>query len=290
MIKNLFQTKKIKNTDFKHFSEFLTVGHFYSPLPGHEDIRRRQVGWEDPSGIDLNTYGQVALLNSISKFYPEMPFGDHPVENGRFSFSQNFFCHSDAIYLYSLLRHFYPRRFFEIGSGHSSVLALDTAELFLDAKPEFNFIEPYPDRLKANLKPQDTVNCTLIEKPVQDVPIELFDQLQANDFLFVDSSHVSKVGSDVNHILFKILPRLKPGVIVHIHDIFFPFEYPEDWFQEGRAWNEAYLVRAFLQYNRDFKVLLFSDYLGKTQREFLADHMPLCLKNTGASLWLQKCS
>ena len=271
-------------------SEFSSAGHFYSPIPGPEDIGRREVALQEPTGIDLNVDNQVQLLQSLHKFYPEMPFADQAVENGRFSFAQNYFCHSDAIYLYSMLRHFKPRRFIEIGSGHSSALALDTAEFFLDGSLEFTFIEPYPDRLNANLKPQDSVKCRLIEKQVQGVPVDIFDQLEANDFLFVDSAHVSKVGSDVNHILFKILPRLKPGVLVHIHDIFFPFEYPADWFNEGRAWNEAYLVRAFLQYNTQFQMRLFSDYLGKTQREWLAEKMPLCLKNTGASLWLQKCS
>jgi predicted O-methyltransferase YrrM len=269
-------------------SEFSSAGHFYSPIPGPEDILRREVALQEPTGIDFNVDNQVQLLQSLHRFYPEMPFSEQLVENGRFSFAQNYFCHSDAIYLYSMLRHFKPRRFIEIGSGHSSALAMDTAEFFLDGSLEFTFIEPYPDRLKANLKPQDSVKCRLIEKQVQDLPLEIFDELDANDFLFVDSSHVSKVGSDVNYILFKILPRLKPGVLVHIHDIFFPFEYPEGWFNEGRAWNEAYLVRAFLQYNRDFKVLLFADYLGKTQREFLAENMPLCLKDTGGSLWLQK--
>jgi hypothetical protein len=77
-------------------------------------------------------------------------------------------------------------------------------------------------------------------------------------------------------------------VVVHIHDIFFPFEYPDDWFREGRAWNEVYLVRAFLQNNRDYEILLFASYAGTAFREFLAEKMPLCLKNTGGSLWLRK--
>jgi predicted O-methyltransferase YrrM len=277
-----------QNYEAKPVPEFAVSGHFYSPIPGPEDILRREVALQEPTGIDFNVDNQVQLLQSLHRFYPEMPFSEQLVENGRFSFAQNYFCHSDAIYLYSMLRHFKPRRFIEIGSGHSSALAMDTAEFFLDGSLEFTFIEPYPDRLKANLKPQDSVKCRLIEKQVQDLPLEIFDELDANDFLFVDSSHVSKVGSDVNYILFKILPRLKPGVLVHIHDIFFPFEYPEGWFNEGRAWNEAYLVRAFLQYNTKFEMRLFSDYLGKTQREWLAEKMPLCLKDTGGSLWLQK--
>lgn len=93
---------------------------------------------------------------------------------------------------------------------------------------------------------------------------------------------------DVNHIFFKNLPRLKSGFLAYFHDIFFTFEYPEDWLSEGRERNESYLIRAFLQYNAAFQILLFADYLGKTQKDWLAENMPLCLSNTGGSLWLLK--
>jgi hypothetical protein len=88
--------------------------------------------------------------------------------------------------------------------------------------------------------------------------------------------------------MFRVLPRLSSGVVVHIHDIFFPFEYLEDWFREGRAWNEAYLVRAFLQNNSQWEVILFADFIGKRFRSFLSERMPLCLRNTGGALWLRK--
>ncbi|MEI7940615.1 MAG: class I SAM-dependent methyltransferase [Verrucomicrobiota bacterium] len=268
--------------------QYAPPGHFYSPLPGHQDISRRQVEWNEPADVDLNSEAQLHLLGELAHYYPEMPFGDAPAAGARFSFAQRYYCHSDAIYLYSLLRHLKPRRLIEVGSGHSSAAALDTDERFLGGSVQFTFIEPYPDRLKSVLKPAETARCALIEKPVQEVPLDLFDALETNDILLIDSSHVSKVGSDVNHLMFRVLPRLRPGVVIHIHDIFFPFEYPEDWFREGRAWNEAYLVRAFLQNNQAYKIMLFADYAGKRFREFLAERMPLCLKDTGGALWLRK--
>jgi hypothetical protein len=111
---------------------------------------------------------------------------------------------------------------------------------------------------------------------------------RSNDVLFIDSSHVTKIGSDVNYLFFEILPRLRPGVLVHIHDVMWPFNYPLEWIIEGRSWNKAYIVRAFLQYNEAFDILLFNSYLGHTYRKMLTEQMPKFLENTGGSIWLGK--
>jgi hypothetical protein len=112
--------------------------------------------------------------------------------------------------------------------------------------------------------------------------------LEANDILFIDSSHVSKAGSDVNHLFFTVLPRLKPGVLVHVHDVFYPFEYPLGWLRQGRAWNELYLLRAFLQYNTAFEMLFFNSFLWKHHKEQLAAKLPRMATNPGGSIWLRK--
>jgi hypothetical protein len=127
-----------------------------------------------------------------------------------------------------------------------------------------------------------------VEACVQKMPVTLFSELQANDILFIDSSHVAKLGSDVNYLIFQVLPRLQPGVLVHIHDIMWPFEYSREWVMEGRAWNEVYLMRAFLQYNRAFDILLFNSFLGHRYRDLLGGLMPTFLANSGGSLWLLK--
>ena len=114
--------------------------------------------------------------------------------------------------------------------------------------------------------------------------------LASGDILFIDSTHVSKAGSDVNHIFFKILPSLAEGVNIHLHDIFYPFEYPKEWIYEGRAWNENYVLHAFLQYNSAFKITFFSNFLARFHHRTFHEKMPLCMKNTGGSIWLQRVS
>jgi hypothetical protein len=116
----------------------------------------------------------------------------------------------------------------------------------------------------------------------------MFERLDAGDMLFIDSSHVAKAGSDVNFLVFEVLPRLAPGVLVHFHDIWYPFEYPRQWLDEGRAWNESYLIRAFLMFNPAFKIVLYNAYVTRFHQDYLAGAMPLYLKDTGGSLWLQR--
>ena len=185
-----------------------------------------------------------------------------------------------------MIRFAQPKRIIEIGSGFSSFVMLDTNELFFDGRIRLTFIEPHGDRLRSRLKGNDLGVAEIISRRVQDVELARFDELGAGDILFVDSSHVSKAGSDVNHILFEILPRLSQGVLVHFHDMFYPFEYPLDWFARGDFWNEDYILRAFLQYNSAFKIRIRNQFLGTFHPEKLGESMPLCMKNIGGSLWL----
>jgi hypothetical protein len=164
---------------------------------------------------------------------------------------------------------------------------LDTNERFLQHSLELTFIEPYAGRLLSLLTDIDKQRTTIIEAFVQAVPLTTYDQLEAGDILFVDSTHVVKTGSDVNHILFEILPRLKPGVFIHFHDIFYPFEYPKEWVFGGFNWNEDYFLKAFLLYNNAFDIVLFSEYLHKHHPDAFLN-MPLAYKNHGGNLWLQK--
>jgi hypothetical protein len=106
------------------------------------------------------------------------------------------------------------------------------------------------------------------------VPIEVFDVLDDGDILFIDSTHVSKPGSDVNWLFFRVLPRLKPGVVIHVHDIFYPFEYHNDWLTERRSWNESYLLRSFLSYNNTFQITFFSSWIWQEHPEVVLRHLP----------------
>jgi hypothetical protein len=124
---------------------------------------------------------------------------------------------------------------------------------------------------------------------VQDVDVAIFEQLDHGDVLFIDSTHVLKTGSDVCHELFSVLPALKAGVLIQFHDVFWPFEYPEDWvLRDNRSWNEIYALRAFLSYNTNFEILFFNDYFCTWHRDQVQHDYPAMLKNTGGSLWLRK--
>jgi hypothetical protein len=187
-----------------------------------------------------------------------------------------------------MTRYLLPRRIIEIGSGFSSCVILDTNELFFGSSIKTTFIDPYPRRLMSLIKENDRSRIEIIPHRLQDVRLSIFEELQANDILFIDSTHVSKIDSDVNRIFFEILPLLSSGVYIHFHDIFFPFEYPKEWIYEGRAWNEAYVLRAFLQYNTQFRVVLMNTFMEYFHETFFREKMPLCLKNPGGSIWIRK--
>ncbi|MFP4845834.1 class I SAM-dependent methyltransferase [Winogradskyella sp. PE311] len=268
-------------------------GHFYSPIVSIEDIKQREaVIWENKTvdgivGIDLNTDKQLSLVESYKAFYDELPFEASKKEGVRYYFENPHYSYTDAIFLYSTIRHFKPKQIIEVGSGFTSALMLDTNELFFSNSIKLTFIEPYTKRLKSLLREGDASAVTIIEKKVQDVPKEKFLELNAGDVLFIDSTHVVKTGSDVSYLFLEILPILKSGVLIHIHDVFYPFEYPKEWVYMGRNWNEDYFLKAFLLHNKDFEILLFSHYLDLHHNAIFKD-MPLCYKNTGGNIWLRK--
>jgi hypothetical protein len=268
-------------------------GHFYSPISSIEEIKAKEnelynnILNEIP-GIDLNTEGQLELLNKFKEYYSELPFESNKKENLRYFFENPSYSYSDAIFLYCMIRYLNPKKIIEVGSGYSSCVILDTNELFFNKSILCTFIDPFPQLLLSLIKDTDKVNFEIIPKKLQEMDMNIFSDLSAGDILFIDSTHVSKIGSDVNHIFFKILPLIKKGVYIHFHDIFYPFEYPKEWIYEGRAWNEAYQLKAFLQYNNAFKIQFFNTFLEHFyENKFISD-MPLCMKNSGGSIWIKK--
>ncbi len=260
-------------------------GHFYSPLLDVRNLGPDGVEyWEH---VDLCDAGQRAYFEELVEKYPLLPFPAHRAASHRYYTEQTWFVPSDAFTLSAIIRREKPRRIVEIGSGFSSAVMLDTFAA-MSATAELTFIEPFPDRLDALLTPADRAAAQILHQPVQEVPLEVFARLEAQDILFIDSSHVAKVGSDLTHLLLRILPRLKPGVLVHFHDIFYPMSYPAGWLREGRAWNESLFLRAFLIGNPQFRVVAFNAYAGCTFPEVFRERVPAFLKNTGGSLWLRK--
>jgi len=270
-----------------HF--FVPPGHFYSPIfLGEEKYQPNSTPSE--SEIPMSKYAQFELLRSITGLghvFPKSQSGTN------LYFSDNDqYGDGDAFIFSGIVKFLKPKRVIEIGSGFSTAVLLDTLnESKIDAK--ITAIDPYPQRLEYLLKLSNRriellPSLEILAKPVQDVDLEIFSELHSGDILFIDSSHVSKTGSDVNFELFDILPKLNSGVWVHIHDMFWPFEYPDAWIEEGRSWNELYMIRAFLTFNSGFRVKLFQHYLFEEHKEIWNMVQEKGISNPGGGLWLEK--
>lgn len=274
-------------------SGFVPGGHFYSPIPNLEEIKESEdqifnYNTKEIKGVDLNVDTQLNYLNKIIEFYPDLPFEDEQKEGLRYKFENGSYSYSDAIFLYGMIRNLKPSKIIEVGCGFSSCVILDTNELFFDNSINTTFIEPYPDLLYSLIKSTDLDRIMVIPKKLQTVDLNIFKTLNEGDILFIDSTHVSRAGSDVNYLFFEMLPSLNKGVHVHFHDVFYPFEYPKEWIYSGRAWNEDYLLRAFLQYNNTFEIVAFNTFLEIFYQEIFENKLPLCLKNLGGSIWIKK--
>lgn len=270
-------------------------GHFYSPVvdPGTLEARDAEIwGRQDAEqlvGIDLRTEEQLDFIRQFVPYYSELPYTQEKDPLVRYYFQNDYYTQNDAVVLYALMRHIKPKNIIEIGSGFTSAIMLDINQLFFGNTIRLCFIDPYPERLLALMNEKDRLSSQVISREVQSVPLSLYGVLEAGDILFVDSSHVAKTGSDLNHILFGILPALKPGVLIHFHDIFFPLEYPKTWVMQGRNWNENYLIRAFLMHNNAYRIRLYSDYIFNHHQEAF-QQMPFAYGLQGTSLWLEKTS
>jgi hypothetical protein len=269
-------------------------GHFYSPVPNlHELEAQSDSLWPEklPSelpGIDLRPEEQLETFSRVAKLARALETYEHKTEPWRYYSDNVAYQAGDALTLHGMLRLIRPERLIEIGSGHSSAMTLDTVEHFLGGKTELTFIEPYPELLESLMRPPDRERVTVIPTPLQDVHLDTFAALQSGDVLFIDSTHVLKTGSDVARLYGSILPSLAEGVHVHIHDMFYPFEYPKEWVMEGRAWSEIYVVRALLALNPSFEITLFNDWLAHFHRDVIERELPEMLANTGGALWLRR--
>ncbi len=275
--------------------EFVPTGHFYSAVPSDDD-RRWAIEGDRPAtpviDVDLNTDAQLELIRTLAPLADEFPFvasAEVAADLGhRYHYENSAFGAGDAALLYALMRHLAPRRVVEVGCGYSSALMLDTDELHLGSSVDFTFVEPFPELLQSLINDDDRARIDIKPVAVQDVDLSIFDELEAGDICFIDSTHVSKLGSDVNRLMFDVLPRLAPGVVIHIHDIDHGFGYPNEWIDEGRAWNESYLVRAFLAFNDSFEILAWNPFLHREHEAFMDTQIPIAATERGNSLWIQR--
>lgn len=270
-------------------------GHFYSPVVSRAEVAKdhdRIFGPRELRGIDLRPDAQQALFGRLAQHLTSLPFPETKTAPYRYYYDNDSYAFGDASIYWAMLHELRPKRIVEVGSGFSSALALDTiATRGLGAK--CTFVEPFPDRamgILAPLGPRDE----LLAIPVQQLDLRVVESLEPNDVLFIDSTHVVKTGSDVHFELTEILPRVPPGVVVHFHDMFYPFEYPEDWVVAGNhSWNELYAVHAFLLYNTAFQVEFFNTYFARVHRATVERLAPSVaarfLLNPGGGLWLRRC-
>jgi SAM-dependent methyltransferase len=273
---------------------FVPPGHFYSPIVDPVEAERYLTSKHtEPTpaelpGISLDRAEMIRTWTALLPSLTTVPFSDSKSAGFRYYFDNPSYSWGDGSVLHAMIRVYRPKRIIEIGSGWSSACTLDTVERYLEGACDLTFIDPYPQLLR-DIIGDAARNVRVLELPIQQVPEPVFDALESGDMLFVDSTHVLRSGGDVCFELFEILPRLAGGVLVHFHDIFWPFEYPRQWVvEENRSWNELYAIRAFLTNNEAWRIVLFNDYLKKLERGMIEATYPHFLRNTGGALWLQR--
>jgi predicted O-methyltransferase YrrM len=250
---------------------------YEEPVPDLAELR--DFKWDQETGltgVDLRPGNQLKTLNQVSKYFAE--FKKLPVEKVLPQDAEEYFHHNpafratDAGIYYGLIRYFKPRRIIEIGAGFSTLLAAQAvlANGEDGEKCDLTAIEPYPS---VTLRQGVPGLKRLIEGNLQTVPLKEFEKLEKNDILFIDSSHILKIDSDVFYEFLEIIPRLKKGVLIHVHDIYFPLDYPRKLILEDfKFYNEQYLLQAFLAFNKEFETFWVSQYMYQRQFELIQKH------------------
>jgi predicted O-methyltransferase YrrM len=253
------------------------------------DLRQRQ-HWSQAkytAGLDLNDASFLSFLEQVCTPYYEalarLP-RTATEANGGYYLENIWFGPIDGGLLYGVIRSFRPRHIIEIGSGFSTHL-MRRAIVDSNLSTRITSIDPDP-RTDIN-----RVADTILKMRVEDLDFhDIVSQLEAGDILFIDSSHTIISGGDVPFLFLEVAPRLRPGVLIHVHDIFIPYDYPEEWVCAlRRGWNEQYLVHAFLAFNNAFRILWAGSYMWKNQRDALIAAIPHGAYAKGAgSLWFQR--
>ena len=272
------------------------LDHYYSPIPDNRELARepaRSRVWPPlpraTPGLDWREEAQLALLRDELGKQSEFEFPDGPTGDSRdYHASNDMFSRLDAWMLQAMLRHFRPRRVIEVGCGWSSLVTARVNREHLGGSVNFTCIEPHPPEFLGD--GIDGISRLIVSR-VEELPVDPFLELTGSDILFIDTSHTVKTGGDVVFLFGEVLPRLAPGAVVHIHDMFLPSDYPEHWVVEGRAWNEQYLVRAFLSFNCEFRILLSVSWMRLNRPDALVAAIPdypAKFRDAGGSLWIQR--
>lgn len=276
-----------------HFQRFvdragfqLRSDHYYEPTYTNADLPADVTRERSLPGLDLNESGQLALIARFDygKELEVLPLQPAP---RKFGYINSMFGFGDAELFYSIVRHQKPKRIIEIGSGNSTLIALEAVAANKAEDPsyacELTCVEPY------EMPWLEELGVRVLRERVEHVPLETYEALGPGDILFIDSSHVIRPYGDVLHEFQQIVPRLAPGVWVQVHDIFTPRDYPERWLREHRRlWNEQYLLESFLTYNKRFEIVCAANWLKHNHFEAIARACPMLGRNPEAepgSFW-----
>lgn len=284
-------TGKIGEEIFMKLGILPILDHYYQPMINPEKHLTKSLRDDrDLQGIDFNDEEQ---LNLLAKFHYNEELLNFPINKGKdveFFYDNGSYCSGDAEYLYNMIRHFKPKRIIEIGSGNSTLMVRNAISSNKRDNADYSCrhicIEPYE-------KPWlEKIEVELIKEKVENIEKSFFQKLESNDILFIDSSHIIRPQGDVLFEYLELLPALKSGVLIHVHDIFTPKDYLNDWvYKQHLLWNEQYLLEAFLSFNSEFKIVGALNYLTHNYRREFAEKCPIFEKQQGrepGAFWMIK--
>ncbi len=294
--KNRFHNFPLFKKIFFWIGVYPVIDHYYEPLFNPKYLKHSPRIDRYLPGIDLNDKEQLELLEKFNynhelEAIPRLP--QNRTEKHEYCFSEGLFLSGDAEYLYNIIRFFKPRTMIEIGSGHSTLMARKALEKNRTEDSNYAYshkcIEPFENLWLEEL------GIEIIRERVEDLDVSFFQQLERNDILFIDSSHMIRPQGDVLFEYLTLLPSLSPGVIVHVHDIFTPKDYLTGWINNASFWNEQYLLEAFLTHNDRYKVIGALNYLMHHHSDMLSAKCPVLqqdrengIEREPGSFWLVK--
>ncbi|MDB5393581.1 MAG: class SAM-dependent methyltransferase [Rhodospirillales bacterium] len=250
--------------------------HYSEPIVTRDDLHKPLRERRDLLGIDLSIGDQIALAARLDYAEELLAFPLEKPSETEFGFHNGYYEAGDAEMLYDFMRFFKPRRLLEVGCGQSTLIARQAIAKNKAEDSAYTCehicIEPYERPWLEKL------GIEIVRQKVELCPVALFESLGENDILFIDSSHVLRPQGDVSHLYLSVLPRLSPGVIIHVHDVFTPRDYLEQWVEEGRLWNEQYVLEAFLSCNDQFRVVMALNMMATDHREALARACPVLMR------------
>ncbi len=293
-----FVLKKVREIGVRRLprckNALLSVGvfpirnHYHEPFFDPRQLRSPLSDDRNLPGVDWNTTKQLAFLEGFNFNEELISFPERKQDALTFYYNNGAFESGDAEYWYNLIRALKPKRIFEVGSGYSTLMAV--AAIKENAQEDHGYecnhicIEPHENRWL------DALNVTVVREKVEEIELGFFSELEENDILFIDSSHVIRPQGDVLFEYLELMPTLSKGVVVHVHDVFTPKDYHEAWVREDvKFWNEQYLLEAFLSHNQQWEILGALNYLKYNYYEKLKAKCPfLTPSREPASFYLRK--